>query len=245
MGGKYDIVYVVKDAAPNEELRYSLRSVAKNWGEHGTIWIFGGCPEGIRPDRFAPVEMILPTKWENIRRQMRLICECDEITEDFWYFNDDFFVMQPTTEDMPQQYNSTLQLVADLVESWSGSVTSWTEQLRSVIAWAKKEGYGQVNYEVHKPMRINRKKMLDVMNKFQDVNFIRSLYGNFYEIGGENGPDILVTSPDQDVWWLAKMRPPFISTTEDSFAGGEIGCYIRAKFPEPCAYETLTQGEMQ
>ena len=242
MDGKYDIVYVVKDAAPNEELRYSLRSVEKNWGAHGRVWIFGGCPDGIMPGRFVPVEMILPTKWENIQRQMRLICECDEITEDFWYFNDDFFVMQPTTEDMPQQYNLTLQSVADLVESWSGGMTSWTEQLRALIAWAEKEGYGKVNYEVHKPMLINRKKMLAVMDKFPEVLFIRSLYGNFYRIGGHNSADILVTDPAQGVGWLAEMQPPFVSTTEDSFAGGEVGCYIRAKFPEPCKYETFPQG---
>lgn len=242
MSGKYDIVYVVKDAAPNEELRYSLRSVEKNWGAHGRVWIFGGRPAGIQPDRFVPVDMILPGKWENIHRLMRLICECDEITDDFWYFNDDFFVMQPTSEDMPQQCNQTLQSVTDLVESWSGGVTPWTEQLRVLIAWAAKEGFGQVNYEVHKPMLINRKKMLAVMDRFPDVFFIRSLYGNFYKIGGKDSADILITSPTQGIAWLAEMKLPFASTTEESFAYGEIGCYIRAKFPEACKFETATQG---
>ena len=172
-------------------------------------------------------------KKEEVQEMMEEQVTATEATE-----NGDVLAME---DGLPLKKDKTT-LVADLVESWSGGVTSWTEQLRSVIAWAEKEGYGQVNYEVHKPMRINRKKMLDVMNKFPDVNFIRSLYGNFYEIGGEDGPDILVTSPEKDVWWLAQMRPPFISTTEDSFAGGEVGCYIRAKFPEPCKYETFPQG---
>ena len=94
-------------------------------------------------------------------------------------------------------------------------------------------------------MLINRKKMLAVMDKFTEVLFIRSLYGNFYKIGGHNSADILVTDPAQGVGWLAEIQPPFISTTEDSFAGGEVGCYIRAKFPEPCKYETISQGAKQ
>ena len=36
-----DIVYFVKDTPTNEELRISLRSVAKNM-PHKRVWVFGG-----------------------------------------------------------------------------------------------------------------------------------------------------------------------------------------------------------
>ncbi len=75
MSGKYDIVYMVKDSSPNEELRHSLRSVEKNWGPRGKVWFFGGCPEGLKPDGFVPAEMTMPGKWENTHRLMRLICD--------------------------------------------------------------------------------------------------------------------------------------------------------------------------
>lgn len=239
MASKYDIVYMVKDCAPNEELRYSLRSVEKNWSQHGNIWFFGGCPKDLSPDFWVPVDMILPGKWENTHRQMRIICECDEITDDFWFFNDDFFVMKPTTEDLPQQYNGTLQDVIREVESYSKdeSTMYWTNQLRVLIDWAGHEGCGTVNYEVHKPMLINRKKMLDVMDKYPDVLFTRSLYGNYYKIGGEDTGDIMIKHPDDWIGWVKKQSPMFLSTTEESFADGEIGEYIRSRFPNPSRWE--------
>ena len=240
MAGKYDIVYMVKDSAPNEELRYSLRSIEKNWQSHGDIWFFGGCPEDLEPDFWTPVVMI-PTigKWENTYRQMRLICECDEITDEFWFFNDDFFVMHPTTEDLPQQYNGLLQDVIREVESYSKdeSTMYWTNQLRVLIDWAEREGYGTVNYEVHKPMLINRKKMLAVMNKYPDVLFTRSLYGNYYKIGGENTGDIMIKHPEDRIGWIKDRNSRFLSTTEESFADGKIGEYIRSKFPQPSRWE--------
>ena len=240
MSGKYDIVYMVKDSSPNEELRYSLRSVEKNWGPRGKIWIFGGCPAGLKPDRFVPVEMIMPGKWENTHRLMRLICECEEITEDFWFFNDDFFVMRPASEDMPQQYNGLLPDVIRLVEgSEGGRPTYWTEQLRILVDVLGRYGMGLVNYEVHKPMLINRRKMLAAMERFPDVLFTRSLYGNVYGIGGEDTGDIMIKDPAQEVWWLAqrKPKPMFLSSTEESFAAGDIGRYVRERFPDPCEME--------
>lgn len=237
MSGTYDIVYMVKDSEPNEELRYSLRSIEKNWGPHGKVWIFGGCPDGLKPDRFVPVEMTMPGKWENTHRLMRIICECNEISEDFWFFNDDFFVMQPTSEFMPQQFNGMLQNTIEDVEYWSGGVTYWTEQLRILINWAEREGFGTVNYEVHKPMLINRRKMLAVMERYPDVLFTRSLYGNYYKIGGVHNADVMIKHPAQEIGWAIAQRQMFISTTEESFATGGVGDYIRAKFPDASRWE--------
>lgn len=239
MSGKYDIAYMVKDSTPNEELRYSLRSVEKNWGPRGKVWIFGGCPPDIKPDRYVHVDMI-PTigKWENTHRMMRLICECDEVSEDFWFFNDDFFVMKPTTEDIPQQYNGMLPDAVRAVEcNGDRSAFYWTAQLRVLMDWAEREGFGQVNYEVHKPMLINRGKMLAVMEKYPDILFTRSLYGNVYRIGGEDGEDVLIKRPSERIERLLRLDTVFLSSTEESFADGEIGRYVREAFPGKCRWE--------
>ena len=238
MRGKYDIVYMVKDDSPNEELRYSLRSVEKNWPTRGDVWIFGGCPDGIAPDRFVPVEMILPGKWENTHRLMKIICQTDEISEDFWFFNDDFFVMQPASEDMPQMYNKTIPEVIQAVESLDAGARYWTDQLHILADLFKREGMSCLCYEVHKPMLINRKKMLAVMDRYRNILFTRSLYGNYYEIGGRDGCDVLVKYAYGAIGWVTDQG--FVSTTEDSFANGEIGAYIRERFPEPSRWEVKT-----
>ena len=50
-----DIVYIVKNTEYNGELRYSLRSVCKNF-PHRNIWIVGNLPKGIKCDYFQPVK---------------------------------------------------------------------------------------------------------------------------------------------------------------------------------------------
>ena len=50
-----DIVYILKNDVEPNELRYSLRTVEKNF-PHGRVFFFCGCPQGITPDRFVPFE---------------------------------------------------------------------------------------------------------------------------------------------------------------------------------------------
>ena len=81
--GKYDIVYCLKEAWTNEELRYSLRSVEENF-KYRMVVFYGGCPGKLTPDRHVRVIQSQPTKWERVRNMLYLICDDDELTEDFW-----------------------------------------------------------------------------------------------------------------------------------------------------------------
>ena len=45
-----DVVYVLKSNIDPEELRYSLRSVEKNF-PHRYVWFVGSQPEGFKPDK--------------------------------------------------------------------------------------------------------------------------------------------------------------------------------------------------
>lgn len=95
---KYDIVYFVKSDVFNEELRYSLRSVEANW-PYFRVWFCGGCPDGIKPDIMMRLNQQGLNKWEKVRNSIITVCENNEITEDFWLFNDDFFVMKKPKVD--------------------------------------------------------------------------------------------------------------------------------------------------
>ena len=105
-----DILYLVKNGTENEELRYSLRTIEKNF-PYGRVWIYGGCPEYIKPDKHVYIyqDVIGATKWERTTAMLKLACENKDITDDFWLFNDDFFVTQPITlEVMPNIYSGDL-----------------------------------------------------------------------------------------------------------------------------------------
>lgn len=64
-----DIVYFVKNSEYNGELRYSMRSVLKNF-PHRKIWFVGGLPKGIKPDYYQPVnqsEKPFKDKYDNMQ----------------------------------------------------------------------------------------------------------------------------------------------------------------------------------
>ena len=94
-----DIVYFVKDSPENEELKYSLRSVEKNF-PHKHVWFIGGKPKSLEPDKWLPVKQNQVTKWANTSMLLRSACENPEISDDFVLFNDDFFILYPV-EDLP------------------------------------------------------------------------------------------------------------------------------------------------
>ena len=61
----------------------------------------------------------------------------------------------------------------------------------------------------------------------------RSLYGNQFDIGGVNLPDVKIAVINKEPDHEAEL----LSTADNSWLVGKIGAYIREQFPEPCIYE--------
>ena len=99
----------------------------------------------------------------------------------------------------------------------------------------KKVGCTTLNYEVHKPMLINKQMGLEILNRFPDVPGFRSLYGNYYQIGGINRQDMKIRATSYNMSVVDDWD--FLSTSDDSFKNGEVGRYIREKFKERSRFE--------
>ena len=189
--GSYDVVYVIKDSSMNPELFYSLRSVEKNW-QYKSVWFCGGCPDKLKPDRIMRVKQEGLDKWSKVRNMLIKICKNNEITEDFWLFNDDFFVLKNISETMPPQYNGELIDYIERIELKQNGTDGFTERLRLLYHDLLEANLSTLNYEVHKPMLLNRKKLLEVLEKFPNTPGFRSLYGNYWKIGGEYKHDMKI-----------------------------------------------------
>lgn len=235
--GKYDIVYFVKDSPVNEELRYSLRSVEQNWS-YKNVWFCGGCPDSLKPDKYFRVQQEGVDKWNKVRNMIRRVCENDEITEDFWLFNDDFFVLKQLAGiSAPPTYNGELIPYIERIERKNGEPDDYTIRLREAANTLKRAGKTTLNYEVHKPMLINRKKALEVLDKFPATPAFRSLYGNYFGIGGIDRHDMKLKVLKYGKMQMVVDYWDFVSTNDTSFQYGEIGEFIRAKFNKPSRFE--------
>ncbi len=235
--GKYDIVYCLKETPKNEELRYSLRSVEENL-KYRNVVFYGGCPVDLKPDRSVRIAQNEPTKWERVRNLLINICNDDKLTEDFWLFNDDFYILKPMPEDMPPQYNGTLYEHIIHVEGRHGnSPTIYTQRLRHLVNTLEKNDYDCLNYAVHKPILYNRKKLKEVLEKFPDEPMVRALYGNYWKIGGFNNRDMKIQLLDYPHIDRIRKNWDFLSTSDKSFNFGNIGEFIRERFKNKSRFE--------
>ena len=228
---KYDIVYILQNDYKSDEIRYSIRSVCKNF-PYRKIWFYGGKPQGIEADQVIEVSQQGANKWERVNNTLREICQNDEITEDFWLFNDDFFVMKKVKKVEPM-LDGTLWAKANRVSKrYGGRDSKYSAQLKETARALRDKGYDRLNYALHVPMLINRQKGLETIKTF-DLPMFRSLYGNQHRIGGIVVDDVKI----QSLVDIPKGDEVFLSTDDKSFSEGAVGEYIRKAFPERCKYE--------
>lgn len=228
---KNDIVYVLKEGVDSDELRYSLRSVCKNFN-FNEIWFYGGCPKDIQPDHWVQFSQVGLNKWHRTRSMYQAIFENNDITPDFFLFNDDFFIMRHYRQDLAIS-NGTLDMQAFRIQCANNGFSRYTERLKHTATALRKRGFDTISYECHVPMLINREKALKLLTDFKKDTAFRSTYGNYYSIGGRLIDDYKIVRLDQE----PDREKEIISTTEESFAKGIVGDYIKKKFPNKCRYE--------
>ena len=228
-----DIVYFVKDAQTNNELRYSIRSVVKNM-PYKRIWIFGGCPYNITPDVHVRAEQNGHSKWENVHNMYQLACSNKELTDNFIMFNDDFYIMQPMSKIIPM-YRCTLDEHIALLEAKFAHSNNYTKILRRCNEELKELGKSRLSYELHVPFIFNKHKLEKLINRFPKQNCTRTLYGNLYSIGGVQSNDVKIFSPKPDFDY--KNSPLLSSEDGIDNVNNDAWRYIRQSLREKSGYE--------
>lgn len=227
---KHDIVYILKNDVDSEEIKYSLRSVEKNF-PYEKVWFFGGRPRGIFPDVYVKYMQTGRTKWQRSTSTLRLACSTAELSDDFWLFNDDFFILEKV-EDMPTYIRGDMQERIDELIDRNGR-SNYCVQLEETMKLLKRNGLPTVDYALHLPILVNKKKALEVMEKFPDCPMFRCLYGNYCGIDGVRTNDVKI----YDLSSLPEEGQVLLSTSDTSFRAGKVGRMLKAKFKEPSRWE--------
>lgn len=226
-----DIIYILKEGIDSEELRYSLRSVEKNF-PHRKVWFFGGEPKGIVPDVMIKHKQVGPSKWDMIKSSMLKAVDCEDLTEDFFLFNDDFFVMKKFSGEFVNFVDMTL---GERIEDLRRNVHPWLNPYGRTLYKAEQElktlGCPTMNFDVHLPMLMNKQMVKDSINKCSSPQ-MRSVYGNYNRIPYVIHPDVKVYDKE-----TVPKNPDFLSTNDDVFREGAVGEYIRKKFTKASRFE--------
>lgn len=226
-----DLVYICRPGE-NEELRYSLRSVAENL-PHDRVWVFGAGPSWLSD----LVEVItLPqddVKYWNAMRNTRAAVRHPDVSESFILMNDDLFVMDPHADGIPTQHWG--ELTAQVARHAAIGAGYYLQGMKNTLKLLVERGYtAPLSYELHTPMVMTKagaRAVDDIVHSKRTPLHNRTLYGNLFGIGGELANDVKVYDLE------SAPATSLLSTTDDSFRAGKIGSRIREQFPEPCNYE--------
>lgn len=227
-----DYVYITRNG-DNEELRYSLRSIAKNAPE-GRVWLVGGKPDWFNGGHIPVKDK--SSKFKNIAACLFAAASSDEVSEDFILMNDDFFILENIANFLPL-YGGTL---ASKIASYTDLLgpTVYSNILGRAMKYINSKGIKEpLDYDIHVPLQINKKMFLELVP--HDSLAPRSVYGNLAEVGGTEIRDVKTYNNPRyrsKSYTYDKDNSPFISSNDDSF---DIlyDTVLAEMFSEPSPYE--------
>ena len=230
-----DIVYILKDDIATEELRYSLRSVEQNF-PHRFVWFVGGQPSGLKPDRLLRHTQFGANKWLKIKFSMLKVVKQEDLSDEFFLFNDDFFVTKPFETEF---VNFTDRTLAERIEDFRKENPHLNRYAMSLVQTEeelKAHGYGTLNFEVHLPMLFEKNKVEAALCSCLSPQ-MRSIYGNITGCKVKDRRDVKVNSLSDIPYGM-----DFVSTNDNTFTYGNVGRYIKDLFKDPSRFEQNGQG---
>lgn len=177
-----DVVYVLGtgSAWKNNEIRFSLRSLAANLKKFGKIWVVGECPEFLKNVKHIPFpDTLINNADGNIIRKVLRVCQEEDLSEDFLFINDDHLVMRSTVACMipPYHKGDLTKFSQEYFEKdfWRGRLY----RTRNILV---KKGLPALHFDCHTPIVMNKKLFPEVISQFDYEKHIgytmKSLYGN-------------------------------------------------------------------
>lgn len=225
-----DLIYILKADIDTDELKYSLRSVERNFPIN-RVWFVGGQPKGLEPDIRLKHEQIGNCKWEMIRSSMWKAVSDERLTEDFFLFNDDFFVMKPVDTDSFRNFvDGTLERRIDELHSESG-MNAYTRTLFKLEQELKTLHEPTMNFDVHLPMLINKEQVRSTLYKCSSPQ-MRSAIGNINRLPFVIHNDVKVYDLES-----VPVNETYLSTNDETFQKGNVGKYIRETFTMKSRFE--------
>lgn len=182
-----DLVYPLKNNVTTLDLLFSLRSVCAHELPFDKVWCAGYTPLWLKDVYSIPVIQNKRSKWKNALYNVVAACQRPEVSDDFILMNDDFIQLNPCnpTKDLNVCGVSLQTRIARYAELSNPSI--WQQgfaKINKLLQDLRCDHF--MDFALHLPMIINKRKFLEVFNLPQVQDFIaensylpmRTLYGN-------------------------------------------------------------------
>ena len=181
-----DFVYICKDGN-NEELRYSIRSVVESF-PNSKIWVVGGKPNWYTGNYIEVTQNL--SKYRNAIENLKALCNSEEISDRFVLMNDDFYIVK-NIDSIKDYHGGPLLEKINLYQKLNSN-SNYTRKLAATYKKIKSLGIeNPLDYELHIPMVMEKEKLKQTLQ--HNYQFLwRSIYGNVFNVGGEQMEDVKV-----------------------------------------------------
>jgi hypothetical protein len=246
------VIPFVDSTAKWEELRYALRSIAKNVSNNAKVCIVGaGLPSFVNPDTVTLIEceqvkgMRFAKSYDSIEKLKAAINHPD-VSERFVYTYDDTVILHQITsfEDVPAIAVSHIN--PEKISDMDGSAI-WKEVLQNTVGRLKANNLPMLNYETHLPRVFTKEKVKSTIEKFgfqKRPYLFSTLYFNSLE-----EKDVIQLLKDA-VHIKADIRKPLTPEEikaevknkvflnyNDSGLNEHLKDFLMETFPEKCRFE--------
>lgn len=231
-----DFVYILGTGSrwKNNEIRYSLRSLTQ-YVPHRRVIIIGHKSDWMTKVLHIPAVDDQENKMQNAIQKIRIACQIEGLSQEFILMNDDFFFLKEH-QKIETFTNGTLAKMRDDHKTQAGY---YFYAIKNTLDLLQQAGIKEpLNYEHHRPMRIDKTKfltMVDALNWKKEIYIFRSIYGNIYGVPAIDKPDCKIFSFNH----LSKIeRGDIISTDNPVVMTKKFQTWIQNKYPTRSKYET-------
>jgi len=255
-----DIVYVFRHSRHgDEEIRFSLRSVAQNLPFIRKVWIFGDRPSFLSDDTSiveqVPHEYMAPllgyrTPVRNDFLMLILASLIPRLAFDFVRFADDYIILAP----LSRERLTTPSAIEDLAHISSRGSGQWKDQLWRTYDLLKQYGYAGYNFEAHVPQPYTKQLAFEAFMSFRSFlseerfggivtattvfNFGLKHHGlPFIWLAEEKSKAGFYGKCPAEAEIAAACEGKLFLSFDDAGFGPTMLEFLRRRFPEPCKYE--------
>lgn len=223
----------------NNELRYALRSIEENvLDEIGNVYIVGDKPDWIKNIIHIPCEdthTIGKLRNQNILNKILYGIENSDITNDFIFTNDDFFILKKMyINNLPNYYDTNLENYRDLIPNVN---PIYLRAIIRTMEYLKFRNLPTVHYDLHNPIIYNKFRFKEIFENIDEEVVIQSIYANSVTENKEYLSDnkIFLPLPLHEIEEQNKGQPFF--SISDKALNENMKTYITNKFKNKTKYE--------
>lgn len=168
------VVYqYLKGAAKGNELKYSLRSIAKYLDEEFKVWFVGDLPDDMELEHVEniPHDRVLGIPFTNAYDSLKKLNKVllhPEMGEKIIYMYDDIVLTRKTTFEELQQFTRTFA-TQNLAEVEKNTNTVHRQLIWQTAAALEGKGLTIYNGETHAPRAFLKSEMIEVFKAFKPI----------------------------------------------------------------------------